>query len=553
MITESMKNEMDLSYLLDMFVHFDIQKTGFNNKTLEQILTTCINRNELQDETAQKMYDYLCEAMQHNSTLKNAVLISQSNCDGYSMNELIACTFRTEDGSMYVCYRGTGDGKWPDNAEGVVQKDSLMQRAASSYFDHVMKKYGASEDAHVIVTGHSKGGNLAQYTTMMSKYRERIDACYSMDGQGMSQKGIDSFKQQNGEEGYQKQVNKIYNICGENDYVNVLGIRIVRPDQKYLIRTPDAKGFGDYHNMYYMRTKDGYGLNWCYEEGEIVSVESGEIARFAEKLNAEMLERLSPEEYEDCSITLMSFLEMIFPDKGYPGGIYPVGTGKTKTATFEEVLGFMVHGGPLVLDTLLTTEEGKALLRKFFYDGLMDVYDKYGFSGAVAFVFVVEVVVVATVAIVIKNVVKIAAVTFVLTLVDSLFELIPGLKEAAVNFLHDLISFGVDTINSLRDWYDKNLNQGYIAATQNPEIRVDTNKLTQYAAQLEAVMKRVESLDRYMNALYTAVKLRDLGKVIGANYLVGGVNRLRNCRNYLNHTAQDFNEAEKYINDMMRY
>ena len=42
----------------------------------------------------------------------------------------------------------------------------------------------------ITVAGHSKGGNKAQYVTVLS---DKVDRCISMDGQGFSQEFIDKY------------------------------------------------------------------------------------------------------------------------------------------------------------------------------------------------------------------------------------------------------------------------------------------------------------------------------------------------------------------------
>ena len=550
MLPDNVKSEIDISFLLDMYVHFDIQNTGLNNRTLGDILINCISRNDIQDETCKKMYDYLCQAIQKNDTLRNAVLISQSKCEGYSTHDLFACSFRTEDGSTYVCYRGTGDGKWPDNAEAMTRVDSRMQRSASSYYETVIQKNGVPQGGRVIVAGHSKGGNLAQYTTMTSKHKDQIDGCYSFDGQGMSHKAIDEFISQNGEEEYNRQRNKIYSVCGENDFVNVQGISVIPPDHKYIIKTPRSKSIGDFHSMYYMANEQYDGFNWSYDENGVKSEQPGEVAIFAEKLDNELREKLSPEEYDACCVSAMVLVELFLPYKGYLGGVYKGGTGDLVTASPTDFLTFLVDGLPNVLSTLLKTEEGRNLLKKKLYDSILEVYQKSGIVGVYLYIFTLEIIIVAAVVLYV-NVFKEAF--ELLSIIDQVLDYFPWLKGFVNEVIHGMISIAVDTIQGIKDWYDKNLNQGFIAATNQPYFRVDTELLGQYASALARLIERVKTLDRNMNDLYGAVRLIDLGNVLSANYLVGGSGRLRKCQRYLENTKLDFETVEKYIHDIMTF
>ena len=68
------------------------------------------------------------------------------------------------------------------------------------------------------MTGHSKGGNKAQYITINSKYRDLIKYCFSFDGQGFSPEAVKIFKYRFDD--YDESVKKIYGFNGENDFVN---------------------------------------------------------------------------------------------------------------------------------------------------------------------------------------------------------------------------------------------------------------------------------------------------------------------------------------------
>ena len=150
-----------------------------------------------------------------------------------------ACFFVSPDGEkVYVVYRGTGDGEWPDNGLGMTQSATIQQERALSYFEAAAERLELSAEQRVVITGHSKGGNKAQFVAMETKRQELVDVCYSVDGQGFSQKAISRWKQEYGSQEYEKRRGRIWGICGENDYVNVLGHSIIRQEQIRYIKTP---------------------------------------------------------------------------------------------------------------------------------------------------------------------------------------------------------------------------------------------------------------------------------------------------------------------------
>lgn len=88
------------------------------------------------------------------------------------------------------------------------KKYSPYQQDAAEYFDSVMEELGVTDANNVYVTGHSKGGNQAQFVTLASKNAYLVDKCISMDGEGFSPEAIAYFKMIYGEDFYEGQLQK---------------------------------------------------------------------------------------------------------------------------------------------------------------------------------------------------------------------------------------------------------------------------------------------------------------------------------------------------------
>ena len=91
-------------------------------------------------------------------------------------------TLTDNDNNMYIVFQGTSSGyEWNDNGMGaysnVVQTPS--QKKAVDYYDRMVEQYG--EGKNIYVSGHSKGGNEAQYVGILRG--EQITHVYSFDGQ----------------------------------------------------------------------------------------------------------------------------------------------------------------------------------------------------------------------------------------------------------------------------------------------------------------------------------------------------------------------------------
>ena len=116
-----------------------------------------------------------------------------------------------------VVFRGTsGKDEWIDNAIGLGVSDTERQKAALDYIENL--PYDS-----ITVAGHSKGGNKAQYVTVLS---DKVDRCISMDGQGFSQEFIDKYYAE-----IQKKGHCIKNYYLEGDFVSILMFPVPGSDQ----------------------------------------------------------------------------------------------------------------------------------------------------------------------------------------------------------------------------------------------------------------------------------------------------------------------------------
>lgn len=353
-MSSKIQNEINIAAVLDAYVYFDKQKSGYIDMTLGEIITRMESNPNRADWT---YYDTIKQALEQekqngSSYLADMVMVDQSAIDTDIPGDLLyACTFRSGN-DYYIAYRGTGDGKWVDNGEGMYKDETVMQRKAADYFDLMAEKEHLGKDDNIIVTGHSKGGNSAQFATLAAGSRDLIDACYSFDGQGFSHNAIKKFRSgAGGEAAYQAQLDKMYSINGVNDPVHELGIAVIPPDHTYIAETRDGSDPGSWHGLEYMIA--GGQVNVDFEH----RISQGPIAEFAKALSAEMM-KLSDEDLEDCALSIMSLIERY----AFGGEDHLVGTGDEKFASIEEFCGFISVGIPLILKTALLTEEGRALV-----------------------------------------------------------------------------------------------------------------------------------------------------------------------------------------------
>lgn len=277
-----------------------------------------------------------------------------------------ACTFTTPaKDTVYVVYRGTGDGEWPDNGVGMTESSTPQQEQALRYFEEVTEQMGITSEQRLIVTGHSKGGNKAQYVTMETQYEKLVDVCYSVDGQGFSEKAVKQWQTEYGYEGYEQRREKIYGIHGENDYVSVLGNSIILPEHIRYVQTPVHKdNFAGYHDIKYMFST----LEYDAVTGEYVNVfhgrknsdaqEKGKLGEYAAALSEQMMS-LVPEKRDGCAAVIMQLMEMT---RGTHEGI------NGEKLTLRDLGEFLWYGIPMLAQSLAGETSGRNLVKAFVHN-----------------------------------------------------------------------------------------------------------------------------------------------------------------------------------------
>lgn len=94
-----------------------------------------------------------------------------------------------ENAEAVLVFLGTKalDNAWLDCLEGAYYEDTRLQLEALDFYNQVSQDYNITT-----ITGHSKGGNLAQYITITGK--DSIRNCVSFNGQGFSNLFINKYK-----------------------------------------------------------------------------------------------------------------------------------------------------------------------------------------------------------------------------------------------------------------------------------------------------------------------------------------------------------------------
>ena len=190
-------------------------------------------------------------------------------------DRVVNVTFLYED-NLIIFYKGTaGDFEWKDNVEGTYNiSDTKQQRMALSYFDEMVEKF--KDVKKVYVSGHSKGGNKSQYIGVLRGNMSKLERIYSFDGQGFNSIFLKKYNKE-----IENNRHKIFNICNEYDYVNILLFSIAN---KIFIKSTTNIGndddrqsklkhrFGGFHSPYSMfKNENGIlKLNEVTEQSDIM-------------------------------------------------------------------------------------------------------------------------------------------------------------------------------------------------------------------------------------------------------------------------------------------
>ena len=551
-MNDRIAEQIDLAALLNVFVYLDNDTVGIEGGTLNEILRIMGMNMEARGEEAKPEYLQLKAAIAANPAFGEVVLIdrSRTNATEAWTDDLIqAATFRDTEGNYYVAYRGTGEGRWADNGDGMTAESTLMQRTAAEYFDGVAKKYflnAHAKGAEIIVTGHSKGGNESQYVTVAADYEYLIDRCYSFDGQGFSNRAVSAFASRYGGEYYERQLDKMYSVCGENDYVHDLGNVIIAPSRTYYVPT-SGSGMTDWHHICNMigLTAAGAvtyaGLSWeRAEDGGYLHGTQGSVGELARALSGEMMD-MDEEDLHGTAVAMMWGIDYLCMAEN-KSEWEMLGDVDLKVSDFVDLA---AHGAPAVADTLIGTPEGRKVLWQLAKAAIGEAYDRFGVFGVVG----------------------LAGLTVLLAgPVKDLFGLLGKLKSAAETgdmvfaLLEDLKSLkgkAGEMIAAFQMAAAKNIGDRITAAREDsaggkaaegrPLIAADPAKLRAYAETAQRCRGCLAGLEDRIGWLYRRTGLAGLLGVMDAAALSSAVWRLGRCGTWLYNAADRLEHAEQRI------
>lgn len=208
--------------------------------------------------------------------------------DASAQTQFAALTYRLPDGTLVISYRGTDDSLvgWKEDFNMSFQYPVPAQVSAAEYLTQV----AALWDGRIILTGHSKGGNLAVYAAMNAAddVRDRVTRIYSLDGPGFPPDVVHGYE-------YGTVKDRIVKIVPDS---SIIGMILETPERCTVVKS-DVEGVMQH-----------FAFSWQMCGGEFVQVEdlAHSSKLFNESLNRWMA-GLSQEQREHAVDALFAVLE----------------------------------------------------------------------------------------------------------------------------------------------------------------------------------------------------------------------------------------------------
>ena len=440
----------------------------------------------------------LVEAIKQEPKLMEYTVTNYKNDKETGMRAACFVDNENNPSDVNVVFRGTsGDYEWHDNGEGGYLTDTNQQKMAAEYVNNLPKEYGNN----MTVTGHSKGGNKAQYVTIVT---DRIAKCVSYDGQGFSEEFIEKYKDE-----IAKKSQSIISISASEDFVNCLLYPIA--GTRIYIETEEQSNFKYNHKPNILLDKNG-NLR--------PQTEQSDLSKLINEYTTYMISNL---EEPERSITVDGLIALLEKGENKESIIQTIYAGANAITHLDDFAFSYIgekYGFPLELGATYLAALACPVL---FLDDLRDCGKEMLGS-------------------VIEGMCDFA---------DEVRRKLEKYGQKAAAYGRKFVDAVTTFANKARDWFGRTFNAGYRYASSNSYLCLDTGSLRGYANRLYRVNQRIAKLDRRLDGLYTKVGLFDLWDLLQADALTGYSWRLNRCINYLNDTAYEFEAVERSISSQL--
>ena len=179
----------------------------------------------------------LLEKVASSTRFKNIKLMGYVNdIDPDVQKQFAAMIFKIKSDSYVLTFRGTDDSiiGWKEDFHMTYMDQVPAQKTAVNY----LRKAMDALPGQFILTGHSKGGNLASYAASQiePEYQERIQSIYSYDAPGLNHSVITS-------QGYQTISEKIKRYIPQG---SIVGMMLETPKQAQIVKSTAIGGLAQH-------------------------------------------------------------------------------------------------------------------------------------------------------------------------------------------------------------------------------------------------------------------------------------------------------------------
>ena len=230
---------------LDMLMLTEITYLPFDQIVSDQMSPDCTCRLF---EAAEKMPQdlsmlvtknrlKLLEKVASSTRFKNIKLMGYVNdIDPDVQKQFAAMIFKIKPDSYVLTFRGTDDSiiGWKEDFHMTYMDQVPAQKTAVNY----LRKAMDALPGQFMLTGHSKGGNLASYAASQiePEYQERIQSIYSYDAPGLNHSVITS-------QGYQTISDKIKRYIPQG---SIVGMMLETPKQAQIVKSTAIGGLAQH-------------------------------------------------------------------------------------------------------------------------------------------------------------------------------------------------------------------------------------------------------------------------------------------------------------------
>ena len=459
--------------------------------------------------------------LMNNDRYKNLIIsdfsVKTSKLNGDGAEQFAAMTVNLPDGSNVVAFRGT-DGTlegWKEDFNFAYLQESPAQALSKEYLNSV----GKATKGKLYVTGHSKGGHEAIYSSMTcdEDVRNKIAKIYNFDGPGIRRDIIDKYG-----ENYRNIQNKLISYVPPTSIIGMLFV-----DHESIQCIKSTNSFIMQHDQF----------SWEFDEDGNFSIDPKGVDSTSKFLNKTLDDTLDGLTQQERNILINTIWE--FAVKGHP---------KNFDDAFKEYRDSLSKAGKLkFISKLLNDFNNLSIEKKEVLTKALSVFCVASVNnGAIDYARTsVDKLILDTKEKLRKN-------------LDNFMNLCgflgvnPLLVQVAGQICNGILSGVNSVINSFLSWVEKKITDGKgITGGNYGVIRVNLDEITTLVNRLNSVKRRILALDSDLDRLRRSLEWYE-----GYDYLiialidlleVGYDSDIRKCINYLDIVVNKMTTCEQIL------